>query len=435
MNQRIASLWQQAHPLLLLCLLGLVGLTLLSAGRAVSKTADSATGGLDFHPFWYNGQAWRQGQNPYRAFIEQQEPSLPIHYLVGVPSTTPPLAQPGLAKIPTNTAPLFLLLSPLAHLSWPFAKWTWLFINLVLLLSLPTLIIKRLPQTDSVEKLFIYLAIFSFTSTRVAAWLGQTTFLVLVLLLLAFHLRERRPWLAGILLGLALSKYSLALPLVLFLVWGGKRRNWLVLFTSFAVQLLGLLIISLVSGDTPWQIGQHYWLIFQRVANSSFSGIQLSILFPDSAFGQIIVPILLTVLVFGLLVWQRYKIGNQTDWLVENLVFSILMLWTLLVAYHGVHDLVAVALLFTFIPLITRPIEIWQLSKQGKRSLMMIVMLLFGVFLLPGNIVAALLNPTLGALWLRLFDYAHVFALFLLLSISFWLLIKLPVASIERYLT
>ncbi|NKQ36716.1 MAG: hypothetical protein HF973_14020 [Chloroflexi bacterium] len=83
-------------------------------------------GSADFHSYWFSGHFLRQGTDPYQAFFDRRVPSVPVHYVDGLTTEQAPVAQPGLAITPANTAPITLLLSLFSWLSWPSAKLLWL---------------------------------------------------------------------------------------------------------------------------------------------------------------------------------------------------------------------------------------------------------------------------------------------------------------------
>lgn len=125
----------------------LAGTTLV---YSVIKTLEPG-GAIDFHSYWYAGNFVRQGIDPYQAYLQNLVPALPVSYLDGA-SLQEPLAQPGLATVPANTAPVVLLLSSLAFFTWPTAKLLWMGTNLLLMLAIPWLVIRWLPERDSLDR-------------------------------------------------------------------------------------------------------------------------------------------------------------------------------------------------------------------------------------------------------------------------------------------
>ena len=129
------------------------------------------------------------------------------------------------------------------------------------------------------------------------------------------------------------------IAVVLFLIWEWRRRNWLVLGVAALVQVVGVLFLSWISKVSPWAILADYVDIFKVFLNAQH-GLRLGTLFPNSTFFAIAVPFVLTICVFGLLVWLPRKRMWQGDTreLASYEAFTVLVLWSLLVAYHGIYD-------------------------------------------------------------------------------------------------
>ena len=72
-------------------------------------------------------------------------------------------------------------------------------------------------------------------------------------MMIALLFSDRLWVVAGLALGLALSKYSLSLPIFLFLLY---KRNFKVLLMAVATQLAGILGMAALSGGTPVRIIQ-----------------------------------------------------------------------------------------------------------------------------------------------------------------------------------
>ena len=147
----LARLERFSRLLLIAAIAGLGLLALLSLRQAILRTGDR-DGGIDLYAYWFEGHALRQGSNPYYAYLSGRKPSPPVTYLDGVTQTTGPIGQPGLPTIPTNTAPLSLILFALSFFTWPLAKWLWLWPNLALVLATPPLALKLFPCKHALSR-------------------------------------------------------------------------------------------------------------------------------------------------------------------------------------------------------------------------------------------------------------------------------------------
>ncbi len=407
-------------------LFGLSLLALLSLARVAGKFVDPAFGSMDFHAYWYSGHALRQGHSPYRFALDHRKLDKPVSYLDLSGAPTVPVVRPNFPILATNTAPVFLPLAASAFVSWSNSRSLWLAMNIALLLVAPLLVIRLFPYGRSFTRFdyaLIYLIFLALTSTRVALWIGQTTFLVFDLMLSSLLLRRtHRVW-SGILLGLSLSKYSLSLGAALVLVWENRRANWLILGIAGLVQIGGLLLMSLFTADAPWTLLRDYVDVLRVFADSAH-GYQLALLFPSGSALQVVAPLLLTISVFAFLIWQRVSRPwpPEVFGLARYEVFTILVLWTLLVAYHGIYDLAVAILVVPLGLLLCYQPDVWALSTRSRNWLRGLGLLALGLLMLPGTIVETVLPAELVAAWLLLFDRAIVLAILLLLLLLMWLL-------------
>jgi len=393
-------------------------------------------GSHDFHPYWYQGHSLRRESNPYRAYLHREVPDLPVSYIDGVTITTPPVAQAGLSQSVTNTAPLVLLLSMLSFYSWPIAKMNWMAINLALILFLPWLLIRSFPLRGvfgRTDRLLIILGTFAFAATRGSVAIGQTTLIVFCLLLGVLVLRRRHWFLAGILLGIGLSKYSLAIPFCLFLLLEGKKRDWAIICVALLTQLLGLLTLTVISGDSPLTIVGFYRTIAQSFRSDPNLGVQLGVLFPAGSQLNLIASGLITLFVAaGVGSWwmnERRKTSDVSI-LADHVVLIILIIWLFLLAYNGGYDMLVMLLILPVAIFLWRHPGIVGLSaKQGRFAVGLFV--LFQLMLsLPFTIVN---NVTLELTYLT-FDkwVARLYIILLLTMLTFqlWLLARLKTRPI-----
>ena len=379
----------------------------------------------DFHQFWYAGHFIIQGQDPYEAFFEKEVPALPVVYLDGVVVDHYPVAQPKLGLTPTNTPMIVLLLTPFSFFSWTVAKWALLVVNLILAVVTGWLVITRIPfgeiKLSRLDEIFLLLVYFDFSATRIAIENGQTTLLVFLLMLLALVYAERSWPIAGISLGIALSKYSLSLPMFLFLLY---KRKLKVLLLAIAIQILGILGLAIVSGNSPIKIVSENLRMFFLLFNQT--GVNLSRWFEfisQNLFVSVIIALVMTLLVFvPIIIWLRRQrsITPEVESVIDFHVLTILFIWTILVAYHRFYDTL---ILIVFVVLIfkglARP-ETWRLTDQGRTVLLAFMAVLSLIFVLPARIVDIFLPHFYG----RVSNIVTTFFLVLMLVISMVLLVR-----------
>lgn len=403
---------------------GLVGLALLgvwaalSLGRMLAANL-RADGSPDGHIFWYSGHFIRQGVDPYRAFLERRAPDLPVQYLDGVVATTPVL-MPGSVPAQAHTAPLVLLLSPLALVSWPTAKLIWLGVNVALLAAVPVLCARLIPGAPGGLRLALVLLFPGLAAVRYAVSNGQTTLLVLALMLAAVIWAERRPWLAGIALGLALSKYSLALPTLILL---GLERRGRALLAASAVQALGVLALWAVSGSAPSRVLSEYAAMM--LYHTGLGEINLAALLPQGSTAAVPLALAFSAAAAAGVVWAwrlAARRGADPAW-VRLHAFSALCLWSLLAVYHRNYD-AAAYLVFAALAWGGLAAEgTWRISARGRAALTMAAACLTLLMMLPaGSVVRALLPEALGPVWVGLATRLSTFVLLaaLALTLALW---------------
>lgn len=327
----------------------LAAASILAAVRTAVYLRTDPTVGRDIHGYWYYGHFLRQRQDPYRAFFDDQHPQLPVAYVDGYVEHDALQKPPALTRIaPSNTAPMFLLLSVLSFVSWPttVALWTALLIGLAL--ALPWLALWLLPfDLDGLTRLCIALLFYGMVPTRVAITSGQTTLPVFCLMIAAVLLMQRqRTILAGLALGLALSKYSLAAPALLLILW---RRQFGVVLAAAATQLAGVVFIALLGGTDPLSVIRAQFDMFAYHVTLEQTGVDLASALSDNTMLKAVTLGLLTaalVAALSIIIW-RDRAGRLRTRIGDFWLLSALSMWTLMVAYHRSYDVV-----LAFLPLV-----------------------------------------------------------------------------------
>jgi hypothetical protein len=216
MPTRFSSLQRFALAVLLI---GLFFLSLYALGRNIQKVYEPR-GAIDFHPYWYYAHFVRAGINPYSAFASEAMLPEAVHYVDGSVVAPDAVEQRSLADIPANTAPLLFIFTLFAYLPWMLAKTVWMVLCVALVLVTPWLALRLLPPSLQLPlglKWVVALSFYAMKGPRVAIANGQPSILVFFLMIVTLLLRQRHWFWAGLILGVALSKYSIALPVALFL--------------------------------------------------------------------------------------------------------------------------------------------------------------------------------------------------------------------------
>lgn len=403
--------------LLPLIWVGLFLLTVLSLLRAFSQTMEP-TGAWDLHPYWFYGHFLRAGMNPYEAFAERAALPAGLWYVGGGESAAAPASATNLGQTLANTASYLLALSPLSFFSWGVAKFIWFGCNLVLMAVTPWLALRLLPPSLQLARPLAWLVAFSFyamKAPRIVLSMGQTSLFIFVLMLISLLARRRYWFWSGLALGIALGKYSLALPVLLFLVYEGR---WRVIVVAGAVQLLALAVVTALGDFSLLETVQVSvgLLSYHAVRNGVHLGYLLRD-FPVVANGLVVVG---TVVVLWLL-WQ----SRQRGWLATDLlpVNSALALWVLLPAYHGSHDTVVVIL---FLILCLSAATRWQFPPEKARHFGLVWLLGLAMMVLPGDAVTFMMTQEQARVFLRVVEWSMSVAIMVMLGINLWMLPQTP---------
>ena len=254
--------------------------------------------------------------------------------------------------------------------------------------------------------------------TRNAIGLGQNSLPVVVAMLAVLYWQDRHELLAGILFGLALSKYSLALPLLVYLLY---RRKVRILATGVLVQLVGLLLLALVCRVSPVQIGTDYLAAFQTQLSLDV-GIHLGKLFPHETLWQ--VGVLVAGGLFLLYLWRKVAPtrGDSQAGPADFHLLAVLSLWSLLVVYHGYQDIVFAILFFVAALCALDPATPWALVGYRRWLMLVGVSVCAAVLCAPNSLILALpphiLQPAVYASWRAL----PTLTLLAMLGLATWLL-------------
>jgi hypothetical protein len=307
-----------------------VAATIVAASTAWSwvRFAGGSLQGADFFSFYAAARLYleRGGRNLYDAGLQ-------LHYQDQVTS-----AWPGkFTLLPYIHPPFYtVLIAPLGRLDFHAAYLVVAAVNLVLV-GASILVLSRANRWDRTSTLLGAAVTMAFFPVWVVIFQGQSDFLILLALSLAYYFwtRDRTGW-AGFFAGLAIVKPQMVLVIPLLFV---ARRSWRAIL-GFVVAAGGLVVVSLpifdlnVWGDYlhavgPWAAGSSHAFAITSQSASSLRGLLEGA--PGGRPGALLVLAVVLLLVFATLSWKAP--GSALD-----LGFAVAAS-VVLSPYLNVHDL------------------------------------------------------------------------------------------------
>jgi hypothetical protein len=322
----------------------LAATAIISVGQLVIKSYtnnhfDNERWGLDLYQFWYGGKLLLQGKNPYIELYQRR----PLEYSKDV-GNYPQAAQDQAVEkrwrvyIVPASAPVFLLMAPLSLLPWVSATLAWLLVNMALGVFFVWIILKCIgKKISSLDGLFLLSLFFSLICTRQVFELGQTSLIVATFMWLSFLVLPHSALLSGVFLGIAFSKFTVALPMVFYFAYRGKLK---VLLYCCLTQALSLMILCIITQTNPITTLEAYLNSSRLTLKQTQSfAVHLSAI-PwgslSTLLGWFITAATLVVPWWCLF---RREITNSQGLSALTLI-SIFSFWSLLVLYHGRQDMV-----------------------------------------------------------------------------------------------
>lgn len=312
---------------------------LYCAGTFLQQRKSLLAGISDFSCFYSAGKmvVTGNGSSLYN-YEAQKQAQLPFF-----------VSLPGLKRsvLPFVFIPFILVIfAPLALLSYAHALTLWYVVNVVLLLSVPFLLRRKLGLTSGQLSLAVFVSAF-FLPSSISLAQGQPTIVVLVLFtLILLALDKGSDLSAGCLLALTIFKPQFALPLLLAFVITKKWRA-IAGFASTSLALFGV-SVGLVGWKTTLSYPAAVAAFTRLPANKGgeygpegMSNLRGMFLFflnrhlsAETIHALILVSSLLMLAVVLALVHAHRPRISQLD-------FSLLIIVTVLASYHAyTHDLV-----------------------------------------------------------------------------------------------
>jgi hypothetical protein len=257
----------------------------------------------------------------------------------------------ALFTYPPFTIPL---ISPLVILSFERARLLWLGINLLATGVSIHLVLSYFNSWPAKVKFYLALLVLSLAPFRVTLRVGQISLIVTALLLgtLLAQKRERK-YLAGVLLGLSLCKFTLSFPFFLYFLW---KKEWKILAAAISVMMLLTQLFALRLQLSLIRVVSDYVTAMNKLSVSTTSvfigSTEIKPLLNWLTGGDYLWPtILFVVLLTSSVIVMALVFSRRPD--AKHIHIGILSLFALWAVYHRTYDsvlyIIPIALLMDFL--------------------------------------------------------------------------------------
>jgi hypothetical protein len=310
----------------------------------------------DFVYILDSSRCWTYGLNPYlpadlSACSLIQSPEAGYEY---TPQVHPPAT--------------LLLLSPLARLPLPAARFLWITLLLILTIVAGVRLARAAPRWDLRTSTFLI----AFSPVHTGLFLGQTS--IATCMLIAISLTVEQPWLAGILLGLAACfKWHLAAWFILLAAWNNWRRCVAACLTAGGLMAAAIACLKAGSMATWFAAMTSLSAGSGLGSGSSANPMSYQLLNADALLPQLLqIRSMIVVLYAAIFAFTAAAVARTRD---RWTAIAVTAAASTLVAYHRFYDGSILCLAIPALLLLPRKFRwLW---------------LCFAAFLLPGQRMAA----------------------------------------------
>lgn len=409
------------------------GLILILLPLALFSTFQGArqlitdTDPCDLTPYWISGVLTRSGENPYTTYRED---------MARVWSTVPDSpdfvtrCNVTLEERPPLTTPVHILLMlPFSLLSLRAAAVAWTLLQIASALLVPLIMLSYNPRPVGwrVHVLSVLLVL-AWSPTRMALSHGQIAPFIIMLAAMSLLLLRRghQGW-AGLLMGIALTKFTLVGGLLLVMI---VYRYYRAVGLAVLVQVAGFLLLALVLGESPIVTLQSYLATLSGSADVQ-AGIISGVVSLDRWLQPLgFTPSIATLVALGIgailgvtLVLPRYvddlldihqRPGPRTlaDVHRFNLLVAAVVPLTLLFTYHRVYDVPFLFILIALLAGVRLPEEPTPAQQRVYLLWLGAIVIMAGVMLVP---------PSLFARFIEVEELPLTAVLILALVVALWL--------------
>jgi hypothetical protein len=233
-------------------------------------------------------------------------------------------------------------LSPLALLPHEWVTLFWSLFNLPLAIVVGFLAFRIFNPNEPAKAALLPCLIFlSWVGLRVGLSNGQFSLLIVCFGLLTVAICDKRPYLGGVLLGLALMKPHVGIA---FFLWTVTTKRFKPAAVAIAVTFIGLFIFSLRIGESSALVAQKYI----NVLRGQFGGeAYLPGVFELRPFVHFVIPSFFVAEIMNLAIILGLAgiiglVGLNKKLLVDRqgdlVILQLCCLWSLMAFYHNPYD-------------------------------------------------------------------------------------------------
>ncbi len=206
------------------------------------------------------------------------------------------------------------------------------------------------------------------------------------------------------------------------------ERNYRSTLTALAVQTLGLLGLSVISGTAVVDIIRGY--LFMLLHHSQMEEVRFASLFPSKPWEFQIAIILTLAVSLPLLLWyyrnKEHILNKQLSPTHRQHLLIVLSLWALLVGYHRAYDAVLYILFISLGLQLYQSPGTWRLTLRNRNILLVFFAVTTIFFMLPaGSIIRDFLPGRIGSAWILFSVRMTTLILSAALAITLFLLFRL----------
>lgn len=257
----------------------------------------------------------------------------------------------SLFTYPPFTIPL---ISPLALISFERARLLWLGLNLLATGVSIYLVLGYFKGWPTKAKFYLVLLVLSLAPLRVTLRVGQMS-LIITALLLGTVLAESRnkKYLAGVLLGVSLCKFTLSFPFFLYFLW---KKEWKIVAAATSVMLVLTQLYAIRLHLSPIKVVSDYVTVMSKLSLTQTSAFVGSteikpLLYWMTGGDYVWSNTLWVMLVISSIIIMAFVFARRPQ--AKHMHVAVLSLFPLWAVYHRTYDsvlyIIPIALLIEFL--------------------------------------------------------------------------------------